>query len=119
MHNLSMAQALSLWSELERAYYDRNGFGGDTAELYAYRFVPYSPAAAKAPQGSDGLLADAARDQARQARGSLIRLLDHFKETHQDIEIFVDGMRLMVWRRKTAPEFHHRVHVRIEHANED
>lgn len=43
MHNVSMIQALSVWSELEQAYYGDNGFGGDTAEIYAYRLARQTP----------------------------------------------------------------------------
>ena len=52
MKNLSMVQALEIWSDLESAYYGENSFGGDTAELYAYRFLPFSPRATmgKVPQ---------------------------------------------------------------------
>lgn len=38
-----MTQALSIWSELEQAYYGDNAYGGDTAEIYAYRLQPADP----------------------------------------------------------------------------
>jgi hypothetical protein len=31
-----------LWGELVEAYHGVNGYGGDTAQLYAYRFAPYA-----------------------------------------------------------------------------
>lgn len=40
---MSMPQALELWSELEQCYYNDNGYGGDTCEIYIYRVCPRSP----------------------------------------------------------------------------
>lgn len=43
MTHLSIDRILWLWSELEDAWHGCNGFGGDTAEIYVYRFLPYCP----------------------------------------------------------------------------
>lgn len=37
MHNASIDQITNIWSELEECYYDDNGYGGDTAEIYLSR----------------------------------------------------------------------------------
>lgn len=54
MHRLSLVQALSLWSDLDDAYYGKSGFGGEVAEIYAYRLMPYAPMVAESLHASDG-----------------------------------------------------------------
>jgi len=46
---MSMVQALSVWMELEDALHGENGYGGDTAEIYIYRFMAYRPGAGYMP----------------------------------------------------------------------
>lgn len=38
---ISPLDLMALWGELVEAYHGVNGFGGDTAELYAYRFLSH------------------------------------------------------------------------------
>lgn len=38
--NLSTENALGIWSELERCLQGNNGYGGNTAEIYAYILIP-------------------------------------------------------------------------------
>jgi hypothetical protein len=103
-----MAQALSVWSELEAAYYGKNRFGGDTAEIYAYRLQPFSPTAVRG--NSDSPLVRATQQEAAtQAATSLLHLLEFFCET-KDCKATVDegDPRIVL----TLP-FVHRCHVRI------
>ena len=39
MKNLSPVQACLIWSDLEQAYYGDAAYGGDVAEIYAYKFM--------------------------------------------------------------------------------
>src|SRR5262249_25383349 len=73
MHNLSMAQALLIWSELMDAYHGKNGFGGDTAEIYMYRLMPYDPALVHDPTADHNGTVD-------QANRSLCSLLLFFEQ---------------------------------------
>lgn len=113
MHNLSVVQALSVWSELERAYYGDNNWGGDTAELYIYRFMPFEPTVARAKPDvteQSGFIGDMAREAFDRANESLHNLLLHFSKVREaDIEI--NGKELGEWL-KTA-RFQHRVHVKV------
>lgn len=102
LHTLSMEQALSLWSELEQAYFKKNGYGGDTAEIYIYRLMPHTPSI-----GTFENLAVEAYDCANQA---MYELLAMFAED-RDAVIMVAGRELGEWL-KTA-RYHHRVHVRV------
>lgn len=102
MKNLSMAQALSIWSELEDARHGTHGFGGDTAEIYLYRL-----------NGGRHLHLDASDIEASNV--SLYNLLDHFS-TERGVRIEVDGRELGEWVKTTGNR--HRVHVRVVPAAE-
>lgn len=113
MNNLSMIQALDLWSELEAAFYRKNGFGGDTAEIYMYRLMGYAPAVAHNPPDiveRAGIVGDSAREAYDTANRSLHNLLVHFADKHE-VRIEVDGKELGPWL-KTA-RLVHRVHVKV------
>ena len=108
MHNLSLIQALSLWSELEQAYFNRNGYGSDTAELYLYRFMPHHPGIDGFDKG--GIFGEIAREAYADACVTLHALLAHFAET-RSARIRVNGRPLGPWIKKAG--FTHRVHVKV------
>jgi hypothetical protein len=113
MQNLSLVQALSLWSELERAYYQKHGFGTDTAEIYLYRLMPYEPTVARADWvgGADGMLKERATEAYQQARTSLLALLTHFATTHE-ADLWVNGRAPGPWL--IDEPFDHRVAVTVK-----
>lgn len=41
--NASTEQVLSVWMKLEEAYHGVANYGSDTAEIYYYLLMPYSP----------------------------------------------------------------------------
>lgn len=43
MTSMSIEQALGVWSQLEEAREGKSSYGGDVAEIYAYRMNPHSP----------------------------------------------------------------------------
>jgi hypothetical protein len=107
MHNLSIIQALDIWTDLIHAYYGKNLFGKDTAEIYAYRLLPYSPRK----------IEDVEEFQC-QAAQSLTHLLQLFCESH-DCMAHVQHSGSAVTGTVRIPggsvaPFSHRVHVRIE-----
>lgn len=104
MQNLSMTQALSIWSDLEAAYYQKNDFGGDTAEIYIDRAMPYSAST----NGND--VSDLANDEYDLANESLHDLFTHFSKT-RNARIEVAGSELGSWLR--TARFEHRVHVKV------
>lgn len=116
MHRLSIVQALSLWSDLEAALYGKNGYGGDTAEIYIYRLLPYvagerhSTVSLEELIRSGTIIGNGVRDDYANANASLHNLLVHFAATH-DVRIEVDGKELGPWL-KTAL-YTHRVHVKV------
>jgi hypothetical protein len=107
MNNLSMNQALGLWSELESAYYGKNRFGSDTAEIYTYRLMPYTPSAVVASLRLNQWQTEAYRT----ASQTLHNLLLHFQETHDRVRIEIDGKELGPWLKDAINT--HRYHVRV------
>ena len=107
---LSMVQALSIWSDLSDAFYGKNGFGGDTAEIYLYRLMPSGPAAAAASLGEPGLHGDIAREAFDEANATLFSILAYFQK-ERDARIEVEGRKLGPWL--SSARFNHRVHVRV------
>ena len=99
--DLSARQACLLWSQLEQAYYGDNSYGGNTAELYAYKF------GVDRPENSP----EVEMEQA----GKLYSLLVLFASQRR-CQIWVDGRRLGFWALKRP--FVHRVHVRVERKGE-
>lgn len=71
MIDLSMRQVIELWSDLEEARHGTNSFGGNTAEVYAYRLLS---AAEDSGQGKEVSGKVAAR--------RLFDLLHLFQEMH-------------------------------------
>lgn len=114
MHNLSMVQALSIWSDLESAFFGKNGFGSDTAEIYIYRAMRYTPSFSGADpakvMADVGVGADNVREAYDNANEALCLLFQHFANTHEAY-IEVDGRALGDWL-KTA-RYTHRIHVRV------
>lgn len=109
--NIGMRDALSIWSELERAWHRTNGFGTDTAEIYAYRIVRESPTAALLGNTDSPLGRQAQIDYVNEVGRNLSALLALFVEL-RECEIEVDGKP---FNPKVGVEpFGHRVHVTVK-----
>lgn len=93
MFNISILDALSIWSELEAALYGDNKYGGTVAEIYSIHVRPFSPTAWEGykNQSKIGLLFDCLIEEATENGKTLYDLLQRFKTRHKcDFEI--DGM---------------------------
>lgn len=98
-------ETVLIWEELVEAKHGVNGFGGSTAEIYAYRLMKHCPL----------LFHDKMREQAQReagfsARLSLLTILESFRSRHK-CEILIDGFRMDNW--PTNP-FIHRAHITIK-----
>lgn len=105
---LPTLELLSLWSELEQCYHNEHGFGGDTAEIYAYRLQRHNPSRQAYRDGSSSAKA-AEAEAAAEAYQILRATLDLFEEQRGCV-IEVDGCQLSLW---TCWDFIHRVRVRV------
>jgi len=108
MMDITMRQALGVWSELESAYNGTNGYGGNTAEIYAYRLQQRDPTAEL--QNHNNLSEAARKEQAGKAADNLKELIAFFLETHDDCTLTIDGEH---WQEAFRDGFYHRCHVRI------
>lgn len=105
---LSLVQALDIWSELEMCYYDDNAYGGNIAEIYAYRLLPNMPAqnVIHSPEMDAHY-----REDYRNAAQALVDLCNLFMKErvcHVDIEDLAPDKWLAL-----GDVFDHRVHVEV------
>lgn len=114
--SIPLVELLKLWGELTEALNGCNGFGGDTAELYAYRFTGRSPLAEEAKAWTSrnatppDLMVKALDERAAEAGSALIALLDLFERVHE-VRLVVDGDPAWLDRHRGGFAFVHRVHV--------
>jgi hypothetical protein len=110
MNNVSMNQALSIWSELWQAYYGDNSYGSDTAEIYAYRLMPYSPIF-----NLKGDTFQESNDELRiNAVNSLVALCKKFAQENECV-IEIDKCPLDKWVSMIGREFDYRCHIKVIH----
>ena len=107
MDNISMNQALSIWSDLWQAYYGKHGYGGDIAEIYAYRLMPYSPTynheGETFKEGNEKIESDAA---------FAMRTIAWKFANDNDCLVTIDGEDVDIWRYHN-PLFSHCCHVKV------
>ncbi len=109
MIHISILQLLRLWSELDDAYYEKNGFGGDTAEIYAYTLLPAHPSAdSDAPERMRN---KSKEEDGFQAAKTLLEILNLFAKMRKCV-IVVDGRRLGRWFLQEP--FDYKVHIMIK-----
>lgn len=114
MLNITLMQALSLWSALEEARHGTSSFGGDTCEIYMYTVMPFTPALGQKNSTSiesPGFVGDSLREAYDQANTTLFEMLDLFAKTHR-VKIEVDGKALGPWLKTARNQ--HRVHVHVD-----
>lgn len=116
--NFSIAQAVSVWAEFERAYRGESAYSGNVCEIYAYRLMPYVPGVSGAGiPDPDSLFYGDWVVSCEEASRSLVALLQLFQSEHADAKIeieFPSG-----WQDLSEVEewlFAHRTHVRITRA---
>ena len=107
--NLPPLTLMELWGELIECLHGVNGYGGDTAEIYAYRFQMYSPVA----HNKINTVAGPARlkEIAIESGELLAQLCGMFVVRHE-CAVLINGTPLDDW--PFVYEFDHRVHVTIK-----
>jgi len=97
-HSLSPLALVSLWSDLEQAYFGKHGSGGDTAEVYAYRLNTGRP------EGGKGASEEAAE--------ALVDVCNYFAKARY-AAITIDGMSPATWFAAERHSFFHRCYVKV------
>lgn len=114
---MSLHQILDVWGDLVAAYHGVNGYGSDTAEIYAYRMLPDCPRRRLSPPGCGGLTDEAHAEAAQAAARNLYGLLATFREHYPDCRIYPDctrsGNGRILGKWYTQVHLDHRTHVRI------
>jgi hypothetical protein len=106
---ISISELLKLWGELTECYHCVHGYGGDTAEIYAYRLKSYSP---RAHTHNDE---DAKRACAQSAASALAAICAEF-ESVNDCRVTINNMSLSRWLTESRPggvPFNHRAYVKV------
>jgi|SRR3989339_361252 len=101
MINLSINQLLVIWGELVSAYFGKNKFGGDTAEIYVSSLMSRSPLAERGDVEAQARVA-ALADQ------SLRNVMLKFSEDY-DCAVYVDGVGLGGEKMADSPRWHVKV----------
>lgn len=106
MMEQAMLRFLSVWAELEAAYYGKNGYGGNVAEIYAYCLLVLAPGDPTGEERGDV----AARE--------LERMLQMFAHVHEDARFGVEVAHrefspFFPLERQPLPSFSHRIHIQI------
>lgn len=109
---LSPAQAISVWADLEDAYHGTHGYGGHTAEIYAYRLGVLTTRVALGDTESS--FGKPAFDlYSRQAGTALYWMLKEFQKRRKcDVKIEDDELQRVAEELQTSG-FGHRIHVTI------
>lgn len=109
----STAQALDVYADLCAAWAGVNVFGGDTAEVYAYKLWPYCPMGwQKMVEAETPAIRQAAHEMERHGRDDLAAICLHAAKNLPGVSsVTIDGMPIALWR--DVEVFHHRARVRI------
>ena len=102
---ISIFQAIDVWEHLTNAL-NKKASHGDTAEIYAYRLMPYEPKYTQSDKPSSTHCFNAAN--------ALFNLIIIFMDKHPNIKVFIDDKDYREWYCQIGSDFSHRVKVRIE-----
>lgn len=107
---------VGIWGDLVEAYHDVNSYGGDVAEIYAYRLMPYSPLVHSQVKPNS----DKAALIALHAANALCAIIEEFCSAYE-CSALVDGVPMAEWcslNNMGRHRFDHRCHVKIERKEE-
>lgn len=100
---------IGVWHDLERALAGKNGYGGDVAEIYAYRLLSLPLRQQRSAEEAD--------KQAPLAGANMTRLLRHFLKLHEGTVVSIeedrDDFRLLDLDAEECPPFGWRIHLRV------
>jgi hypothetical protein len=112
--NASPLQIVGLWEDLLDAEHGRNGYGGDTAEIYITRFMTHSSTVAL-DRMRGGELSEGGRDDYREACRTLHALCRLFEQRREVvIEMEEGALDELIGDRV----FDHRVHLTVLRGSE-
>lgn len=108
--NASPLMIMELWEQLLDAEHGRNGYGGDTAEIYVTRFMMHS-STVTLDRMRGGDLSEGGREDYHEACRTLHALCRVFEERRKVVVEMIEGpLDDLVGDRV----FDHRVHLRVK-----
>lgn len=109
---VNVLELMKLWGELTEARLGKNGFGGDTAEIYAYRFTAYNPLAHGHTRHGD-MSKQAVDDCDGLAANCLAALCEEFERAYEcTVKIDEDSIKGWLIGRSETP-YDWRAHVQV------
>jgi hypothetical protein len=111
---IPIIELLRLWGELVEAYHSVNGFGGNVAEIYAYRLQRYSPFIHDNIANGDRRLGELLTNE-QKAGNALVALIGEFCDQYS-CKATVDRLDPAEWCKRlnfNQLRFDHRVYVEI------
>lgn len=112
--SMNIREAMLIYGELMQCYYKKNGYGGDTAEIYAYRCGQMTATVYRAigmnekDLASTTILREALEDFSTDAARNLATVCQQFSKV-MDVDIEIDDKPLA----EGVEPFAHRVHVKV------
>lgn len=116
MINLTIPQAVDVWTELDEAYFGRNRYASDTAEIYAFRLLPYVGGGLDFNAEPGTFQYEKTIEAGMCAAENLYELLKLYTEKREVI-IYVNDRKLGKWVSKEP--FLHRNSVRVKKKNKN
>lgn len=110
---ISIEQALDVYDDLIEALHGKHGFGGDVAEIYTFRIMPFSPTYS---MHNEGKMWDSDNRMIEKRAAEDFHSLCHIFAKKHDASISIDDIELNEWINKIRIEeirFFHRVHVKV------
>lgn len=111
--NLTSKQAIDIYDELIHCMNNNNGYGGDTAEIYAYRLWIYSPLLAR---GRETIIFQKEHDKIYiDGAKSLCDVIEYFIEKNGSRvkSVLIDELNYKTWLKRIKNNFQHRSHVKV------
>jgi hypothetical protein len=117
--DLPADSAIGVWHDLERALAGDNGYGGDVAEIYAYRLMPQ-----RIKDRFDPVLGATKAEEQQEAKAvaalvagkNMTLILRRFAELHEGVIFSIEdrsGFRPIDLAAEEFPPFDWRVHLRV------
>lgn len=118
MMAISIEQALEIYDELIDAKNGVNGFGGEMAEIYVFRLMPFSPVYSMENEGK--CWDEENRMMEKKAAEDFHSLCHIFAKKHS-VSININDVDMHQWISKVRSgefRFYHRVHVEVKKLSE-
>jgi hypothetical protein len=110
--NITINQALNLWSQLAKCLLHSNTYSSDTAEIYIYTLMEYSPHYANNPDGIFAL------EDRQKAINVLIDLCTRFEKEFSCVILIQEHSCRLVDASHSAVDYPARIHLQVIDADE-